>query len=84
MTHQAAPSFGLPEHHCIIVFTDFCSAAFFADPYPLYEKVRQAGALLPVGPNVRVAGCFGIIDALLRDRRMGKTYLQSLKNSDCL
>jgi hypothetical protein len=60
-------------------FTDFSSPAFFADPYPLYEKVRQAGSLLPVGPNARVTGRFEIIDALLRDRRMGKTYLQSVR-----
>jgi cytochrome P450 len=60
-------------------FTDFSSPAFFTDPYPLYEQVRQAGALLPVGPNARVTGRFEIIDALLRDRRMGKTYLQSVR-----
>ncbi|HEY4297954.1 MAG TPA: cytochrome P450 [Paraburkholderia sp.] len=60
-------------------FTDFSSPAFFANPYPLYEKVRQAGSLLPIGPNARVIGRFEIIDALLRDRRMGKTYLQSVR-----
>lgn len=59
-------------------FTDFSSPAFFDDPYPLYEKVREAGALLPVGPKALVTGRFEIIDALLRDRRMGKTYLQSV------
>ncbi|SIT35803.1 putative cytochrome P450 133B2 [Paraburkholderia ribeironis] len=59
-------------------FTDFSSPAFFADPYPLYQQVRDAGPLLPVGANARVTGRFEIIDALLRDRRMGKTYLQSV------
>jgi len=60
-------------------FATFSSPAFFADPYPLYEKVREAGPLLSAGPSVLVTGRFEIIDALLRDRRMGKTYLQSVR-----
>lgn len=60
-------------------FANFSSPEFFADPYPLYEKVREAGVLLPVGPNAMVTGRFEIIDTLLRDRRMGKTYLQSVR-----
>ncbi|HZZ10077.1 MAG TPA: cytochrome P450 [Paraburkholderia sp.] len=60
-------------------FATFSSPAFFADPYPMYEKLREAGPLLPVGPNAVVTGRFEIIDALLRDRRMGKTYLQSVR-----
>jgi len=59
-------------------FATFSSPAFFADPYPLYEKVREAGPLLSAGPSALVTGRFEIIDALLRDRRMGKTYLQSV------
>lgn len=79
MIHRASPSVNLLEQHDTMNFTDFSSPAFFTDPYPLYEQVRQAGSLLPVGPNARVTGRFGIIDALLRDRRMGKTYLQSVR-----
>lgn len=60
-------------------FANFSSPDFFADPYPLYEKVRGAGALLPVGPNSFVTGRFDIIDTLLRERRMGKTYMQSVR-----
>ncbi|MCC8392439.1 cytochrome P450 [Paraburkholderia sp. MMS20-SJTR3] len=59
-------------------FSDFSSPAFFANPYPLYEKIRAVGPILPVGPNAFVTGRFAIIDALLRDPRMGKTYLQSV------
>ncbi|WP_322029035.1 cytochrome P450 [Paraburkholderia sp. J76] len=59
-------------------FSDFSSPAFFANPYPLYEKIRAAGPILPVGPQSFVTGRFEIIDALLRDPRMGKTYLQSV------
>lgn len=59
-------------------FSDFTSPAFFANPYPAYEKIRAAGALLPIAPQVFVTGRFDVIDALLRDPRMGKTYLQSV------
>ncbi|WP_310631925.1 cytochrome P450 [Paraburkholderia sp.] len=59
-------------------FSDFTSPAFFANPYPAYEKIRAAGALLPIAPQVFVTGRFEVIDALLRDPRMGKTYLQSV------
>ncbi|WP_028207622.1 cytochrome P450 [Paraburkholderia nodosa] len=59
-------------------FSDFSSPAFYANPYPLYEKIRAAGPILPVGPRAFVTGRFEIIDALLRDPRMGKTYLQSV------
>ncbi|QGZ59531.1 cytochrome P450 [Paraburkholderia acidiphila] len=59
-------------------FSDFASPAFFANPYPLYEKIRAAGPILPVGPKAFVTGRFAIVDALLRDPRMGKTYLQSV------
>lgn len=59
-------------------FSDFSSPAFFADPYPLYQKIRDAGPLLPIAPNAFVTGRFAVVDALLRDPRMGKTYLQSV------
>ncbi|MFM0501462.1 cytochrome P450 [Paraburkholderia caffeinilytica] len=60
-------------------FATFSSPAFFTDPYPMYKKLREAGPLLPVGTNALVTGRFEIVDALLRDRRMGKTYLQSVR-----
>lgn len=60
-------------------FEAFSTPEFFENPYPMYAKIRQAGPLLPVGPNVFVTGRFTLIDALLRDRRMGKTYLQSVQ-----
>lgn len=60
-------------------FESFASPAFFENPYSLYEQIRNAGPLLPLGPNLYVTGRFSVIDALLRDRRMGKTYLQSVQ-----
>lgn len=59
-------------------FSDFSSHAFYASPYPMYEKVRAAGPLVEMAPNLFVTGHFDIVDALLRDRRMGKAYLQSV------
>lgn len=63
----------------VMNFESFASPAFFENPYPLYDQIRNAGALLPLGPNIFVTGQFTVIDALLRDRRMGKTYLQSVQ-----
>lgn len=60
-------------------FESFATPAFFTNPYPLYDQIRHAGALLPLGRNIFVTGHFAVIDALLRDRRMGKTYLQSVE-----
>jgi cytochrome P450 len=59
-------------------FKDFASPEFFENPYPLYERVRRAGAILPIGPNAVVTGRLSVIEALLRDRGMGKTYMQSV------
>lgn len=60
-------------------FESFATPAFFTNPYPLYNQIRHAGPLLPLGRNIFVTGHFAVIDALLRDRRMGKTYLQSVE-----
>lgn len=60
-------------------FESFTSPAFFENPYPLYDQIRKAGPLLPISPGAFVTGRFAVIDALLRDRRMGKTYLQSVQ-----
>ncbi|CAM2155163.1 putative cytochrome P450 133B2 [Pararobbsia alpina] len=60
-------------------FADFASPAFYQNPYPYYDQIRRAGALLPVGPRAMIAAHYNVIDALLRDRRMGKTYMQSVR-----
>lgn len=60
-------------------FADFSSPAFYENPYPFYETIRKAGVVVPVAPNAVVTARYGVIDALLRDRRVGKTYLQSVR-----
>ncbi|WP_213776709.1 cytochrome P450 [Caballeronia sp. dw_276] len=59
-------------------FSDLSSPAFFENPYPFYEQLRAEAALVPLAPNVVLTGRYAIIEALLHDRRMGKTYMQSV------
>ncbi|WP_158938065.1 cytochrome P450 [Burkholderia sp. S171] len=59
-------------------FSDLSSPAFFENPYPFYEQLRAQGALIPLAPNVVITGHYAMVDALLRDRRMGKTYMPSV------
>ncbi|MEX3931688.1 cytochrome P450 [Paraburkholderia phymatum] len=59
-------------------FTDLSSPAYFDNPYPFYEDIRRAGAFVPLAPNVMLTGRHAVIDALLPDRRMGKTYMPSV------
>ena len=59
-------------------FSDLSSPAFFENPYPFYERLRAQGALIPLAPNIVITGHYAMVDALLRDRRMGKTYMPSV------
>lgn len=59
-------------------FSDLSSPAFFENPYPFYEQLRAQGVLVPLAPNVVVTGHYAVINALLRDRRVGKTYMPSV------
>jgi cytochrome P450 len=59
-------------------FSDLSSPAFFENPYPFYEQLRGEGALVPLAPNVMLTGRYAVIDALLHDRRMAKTYMPSV------
>lgn len=57
---------------------DFSTPAFFDDPYPVYERLRQAGDLVSIGPSLMMTGRYDLIEALLHDRRMGKAYMPSV------
>ncbi len=37
-------------------FTDLSSAEFYKDPYPLYQRIRDEGRLVPIGTNMFVTG----------------------------
>jgi cytochrome P450 len=59
-------------------FNDLSSPAFFENPYPLYERMRDDGAFISLAPNSLLTGRYAVADALLHDRRMGKAYMQSV------
>jgi cytochrome P450 len=60
-------------------FTDLSSADFYRDPYPLYQRLRDEGRLVPIAPNTFITGHYDIIHALLVDRNMGKGYLDTVR-----
>jgi cytochrome P450 len=50
--------------------------AFIADPYPVYERLRADHPLLwNPGTSQWIVSRFGDVSALLRDKRLGRTYL---------
>ncbi|MFL9962497.1 cytochrome P450 [Paraburkholderia sediminicola] len=60
-------------------FTDLSSAEFYQDPYPLYQRIRDDGRLVPIAANTFITGHHDIIEALLLDRKMGRRYLDSIR-----
>jgi cytochrome P450 len=60
-------------------FADFASPAFYENPYPLYQKVRAAGELLPLAPGMSITGHHAIVNSVLCDRRVGRAYLQGVE-----
>lgn len=59
--------------------SDFSSPVFYADPYPLYEKLRAQGDLLPLTAGLSLTTSHALINALLCDRRMGRGYLHGVR-----
>jgi cytochrome P450 len=60
-------------------FSDFASPRFYADPYPLYQELRAAGPLVSLAPGFWITGWYPVVDALLRDRRLGRNYQQNMR-----
>ncbi|QYD72457.1 cytochrome P450 [Paraburkholderia edwinii] len=58
---------------------DFATPEFFADPYPLYERLRNEGPLLTVGPKKMITGRYGVIEELFLNRQIGRNYLPSVR-----
>lgn len=61
-------------------YTDLASPEFYKDPYPLYQRLREAAPLVPIAPNTLITGQSDVIHALLVDRKMGKAYLQAVQS----
>jgi cytochrome P450 len=55
----------------------FQSPAFFDDPYQYYEALREQGPLVALTPDGKrfVTARYGVVTALLDDRRMGRRYM---------
>lgn len=58
--------------------SDFASPAFYADPYPIYERIRSAGPLIPLSPEIFITGKHNMVSALLSERRVGRAYIQGV------
>lgn len=55
---------------------DPADPAFIADPYPVYRELRERHPVLyNPSTNQWLVSRFGDVNALLRDRRLGRTYL---------
>jgi cytochrome P450 len=61
-------------------YTDLASPDFYKDPYPLYQRLRDAGQLVPIAPRTLISGHFDVIRALLVDRKMGKAYMEAVRS----
>jgi cytochrome P450 len=58
---------------------DLATPEFFADPYPLYKRLRNEGPLLTVGPNKMITGRYSVIEELFLNRHIGRNYLPSVR-----
>ncbi|TKC92701.1 cytochrome P450 [Trinickia terrae] len=58
---------------------DLSTPAFLENPYPLYETLRSQGPFARIAPNALMTGRYGIVDALLQSRQMGKSYMESVR-----
>ena len=57
--------------------------AFVADPYPAYERLRAAGRVLyDPGSDHWLVPHHADVNALLRDRRFGRTYLHVASHAE--
>jgi cytochrome P450 len=57
-------------------YSDLSSPDFYRNPYPVYQRIRQEGRLVP---NTLITGHYDIVQALLVDRKMGKGYLDAVR-----
>ncbi|HEY4351856.1 MAG TPA: cytochrome P450 [Paraburkholderia sp.] len=58
----------------------FQSPAFFDDPYQYYEVLREQGPLVALTADGRrfATARYGVVTALLDDRRMGRLYMRGV------
>lgn len=51
---------------------------FRADPYPLFNQIREGGALQPVGPSIWVAPQFREVETVLQTPEWGHGYAEGI------
>lgn len=62
---------------------DPADAAFIADPYPVYRELRERHPVLyDATTNQWLVSRFADVSALLRDRRLGRTYLHLASHAE--
>jgi len=61
-------------------YSDLASTEFYQNPYPLYERLRQAGPLVQIAPNTLIAGRYESVRAVLADKKMGKAYMLAVQS----
>jgi len=59
--------------------SELTNPAFYADPYPVYERLRAEGPLIPVMSGMWVTGSNAVTEKLLRDKRWGKDFIEYVR-----
>ncbi|MFD7614412.1 cytochrome P450 [Streptomyces sp. NPDC059828] len=71
-----------PSPHAASRFAPW-SPAFAADPYPAYAELRAAGRVHWFEPTRQwLVPCYADVAGLLRDRRLGRTYLHRFTHEE--
>lgn len=59
-------------------FAEFASNSFYENPYKVYEKIRNGGPVVKVGPRLWATCRYDVANSLLCDRRIGRNYMSSI------
>jgi len=58
---------------------ELMSPDYADNPFPLYQKLHEQGPLIRGGEKVIISGSHAAVEALLSDRRVGKSYMDSVR-----
>lgn len=60
--------------------SDFASESTYNNPYPLYEQLREKGALVSLLPTLWITGRYAVTQELLRDKHVGRDVVYFLSS----
>lgn len=60
-------------------YKDISTPQFFADPYPVYDEMRETAPLVQLAPKLYSTGRYAVAESLLLDRRFGKGIVEAVK-----